>query len=126
MSDAIEATGRNSLGRSGTPALAGFRLAVGLLQGAALWWLYQSVEALMHQQSAQGLLASHASPPPQVLHPAWPATVPELFGPLAMILVMVPVLLLAGAGRMRVRTLVLWVIGATAFLALLGWHGVAA
>ena len=126
MTDAIEATGRNSLGRGGTPALAGFRLAVGLLQGVALWWLYQSVEALMYQQSAQGLLAAHGSPPPEVAHPGWPATIPELFGPLAMILVMVPVLLLAGAGRMRVRTLLVWVVGATAFLALLGWHGVAA
>lgn len=126
MTDAVEATGRNSLGRSGTPALAGFRLAVGLLQGAALWWLYQSVEALMYQQSAEGLLASHRSPPPEVVHPGWPASVPELFGPLAMIFVMVPVLLLAGAGRMRARALILWIIGATAFLALLGWHGVAA
>lgn len=126
MTDAIEATGRNSLGRSGTPALAGFRLAVGLLQGAILWWLYQSVDALMYQQSAQGLLATHRSPPPEIVHPGWPASVPELFGPLAMIFVMVPVLLLAGAGRMRARTLILWVIGATAFLALLGWHGVAA
>lgn len=126
MTDNAEATGRNSLGRAGTPALAGFRLAIGLLQGAALWWLYRSVEALMYQQSAHGLLASHDSPPPEVVHPGWPATVPELFGPLAMILVMVPVLLLAGVGRMRVRTLLFWVIGATAFLALLGWHGVAA
>ncbi len=126
MTDAVEATGRNNLGRNGTPALAGFRLAVGLLQGAALWWLYQSVEALMYQQSAEGLLATHRSPPPEVVLPGWPASVPELFGPLAMIFVMVPVLLLAGAGRMRARTLILWIIGATAFLALLGWHGVTA
>ncbi|MDQ8030072.1 MAG: DUF4153 domain-containing protein [Brevundimonas sp.] len=113
MTDAIEATGRNSLGRSGTPALAGFRLAVGVLQGAALWWLYRSTRSGDYDRAT-------------VEHLSWPANVPELFGPLAMILVMVPVLLLAGAGRMRVRTLVLWIIGATAFLALLGWHGVAA
>ncbi|WP_420478710.1 DUF4153 domain-containing protein [Brevundimonas sp. FT23028] len=112
MSDAIEATGRNSLGRAGTPALAGFRLAVGLLQGAALWWLYRSAEVSDYSQAAEQL--------------NWPANVPELFGPLSMILVMVPVLLLAGAGRMRIRTLVLWALGATVFLALLGWHGVAA
>lgn len=116
MSDAVEATGRNSLGRSGTPALAGFRLAVGLLQGTALWWLYSSAQDTGFVDPAV----------PYRLTVDWPATVPELFGPLAMILVMVPVLLLAGAGRMRVRTLVLWIIGATAFLALLGWHGVAA
>ncbi|HWW12986.1 MAG TPA: DUF4153 domain-containing protein [Brevundimonas sp.] len=108
MTDAIEATGRNSLGRTGSPLLIGVRLAIGLIQGAALWWLYQS--------ASMGTVAqSH-----------WPATVPQLFGPLAMILVMVPVLLLAGAGRMRPRTLLLWALGATAFLALLGWHGVAA
>lgn len=118
MTDATEATGRNSLGRSGTPALAGFRLVIGLLQGAALWWLYWSAESFRWLCE----LADQS----KCLQPRWPATVPELFGPLAMILVMVPVLLLAGAGRMRVRTLVLWALGATAFLALLGWHGVAA
>ncbi|WP_439472409.1 DUF4153 domain-containing protein [Brevundimonas sp.] len=113
MSDAVEATGRNSLGRAGTPALAGFRLAVGLLQGGALWWLYRSAQVHDYSQ-------------PVLEQLSWPATVPELFGPLAMILVMVPVLLLAGAGRMRPLTLALWALGATTFLALLGWHGVAA
>ena len=126
MTDAIEATGRNSLGRSGTPALAVFRLVVALLQGIALWWLYQSAEALLQRHSAEALLASHRSAPPPLPLPGWPATVPELFGPLAMIFFMVPVLLLAGAGRMRPRTLLLWALGATAFLALLGWHGVSA
>jgi hypothetical protein len=126
MTDATEATGRNSLGRSGTPALAGFRLLVGLLQGAALWWLYRSAEALTYRHSTDAWLASHGPNPPEVVPPLWPASVPELFGPLAMVLVMVPVLLLAGAGRMRLRTLLFWIVGATAFLALLGWHGVAA
>ena len=108
MTDAIEATGRNSLGRQSPPALVGFRLGVGLLQGAALWGLYEAA----------------STPAGRAM--TWPATVPELFGPLALILVMVPVLLLAGAGRMRPLTLLLWALGATAFLALLGWHGVAA
>lgn len=116
MSDAIEATGRNSLGRNATPALAGLRLAIGLLQGAALWWLYNSAQDT-------GFVDPMV---PYRLTVDWPATVPELFGALSMILVMVPVLLLAGAGRMRWRTLALWAIGATAFLALLGWHDVAA
>lgn len=102
MIDAVEATGRNSLGRTGSPQVAAVRLVVGLLQGGALWWLYRS-----------------ANPPLQ-----WPATAPELFGPLAMILVMVPVLVLAGVGRMRPVTLLVWILGATAFLALLGWHNV--
>lgn len=110
MTDATEATGRDSLGRTGSPLLAGARLSIGLLQGAALWWLYRSTHGADYD----------------VLARTWPATVPELFGPLAMILVFIPVLLLAGAGRMRPLTLTLWALGATAFLALLGWHGVVA
>ena len=125
MTDATEATGRDSLGRTASPLLVGARLGVGLAQGAALWWLYQSAEPLMLQQSAEALLATHQSPPVAPPSATWPATVPELFGPLAMIFFMVPILVLAGAGRMRPRTLLLWVLGATAFLALLGWHGVA-
>jgi hypothetical protein len=108
MTDATEATGRNSLGRTGSPLLIVFRLAIGLNQGGALWWLFRSTH---------GGFAD-------VLQLSWPATVPELFGPLAMIFVMVPVLLLAGVGRMRWMTLLFWVLGATTFLALLGWHGV--
>lgn len=104
MTDAIEATGRNSLGRTGSPLLIGARLAIGLIQGAALWWLYQTADNAPY---------------------SWPATVPELFGPLALSLVMVPVLMLAGVGRMRPATLLLWGLGAVAFLALLGWHNVA-
>jgi len=110
MTDATEATGRDSLGRTASPLLVGARLGIGLAQGAALWWLYRSTYGAHYD----------------VLERTWPATVPELFGPLAMILVFVPVLLLAGAGRMRPLTLTLWALGATAFLALLGWHGVAA
>ena len=105
MTDALEATGRDSLGRTGSPRLVAARLAIGVAQGAALWWLYRS-----------------ASEPNAMV---WPATRPEVFGPLAMILVMVPVLMLAGVGRMRWTVLLGWVVAATAFLALLGWHGVA-
>ncbi|NJC39757.1 hypothetical protein GGQ87_000015 [Brevundimonas alba] len=105
MTDAIEATGRNSLGRTGSPLLVAARLAIGLLQGGALWWLYRSTRD-------GGAMT-------------WPATQPELFGPLAMILVMVPVLMLAGVGRMRWPVLLGWAVAATAFLALVGWHGVA-
>lgn len=104
MTETAEATGRNSLGRTASPMLAGFRLLTGLLQGTALWWLYRSARGEAME---------------------WPATVPALFGPLAMILFMVPVLLLAGAGRMRRQVLVGWAVAATAFLGLLGWHDVA-
>ena len=105
MSHATDATGRDSLGRAGSSLLVAGRLAVGLAQGGALWWLYRSARI------------------PDALQ--WPATQPEAFGPLAMILVMVPVLLLAGIGRMRWPVLLAWLVAATAFLALLGWHGVA-
>lgn len=116
MTDAIEATGRDSLGRTGSPLLVAARLAIGLAQGAALWWLYRS-----------SMDVGHVDPTiPYRLSVKWPATVPELFGPLALIFVMVPVLLLAGVGRMRLPTLLIWALSATAFLALLGWHGVAA
>ncbi len=110
MTDAMEATGRDSLGRTGSPLLVAARLAIGLAQGGALWWLYGSTH--------RGFLTGPAGF-------TWPATVPEVFGPLSMILVMVPVLLLAGAGRMRLPVLLGWAVVATAFLALLGWHGVA-
>ncbi|KQW80724.1 DUF4153 domain-containing protein [Brevundimonas sp. Root1279] len=118
MTDASEATGRNSLGRTGSPLLVVFRLAIGLAQGTALWWLYRSAEA--YSRLCDSTLPGACGP-----GPTWPATVPELFGPLALILVMIPVLLLAGAGRMRWPVLLAWALAATAFLALLGWHSVA-
>lgn len=116
MTDTTEATGRDSLGRIGSPLLVVARLALGLAQGAALWWLYRSAAAF-------GTVCETAETCARNLH--WPATQPEVFGPLAMILVMVPVLMLAGVGRMRWPVLLGWAIAATAFLALLGWHGVA-
>jgi hypothetical protein len=115
MTDAIEATGRDSLGRTGSPLLVAVRLAIGLGQGAALWWLYRSAALF-------GRVCETAETCARDLH--WPATQPEVFGPLAMILVMVPVLMLAGVGRMRWPVLLGWAVAATAFLALLGWHGV--
>ncbi len=116
MTDTTDATGRDSLGRTGSPVLVGARLVIGLAQGAALWWLYRA--------AATGELCG-STRQGDCLEVSWPATVPELFGPLALILVMVPILLLAGVGRMRPATLLFWAVAATAFLALLGWHGVA-
>lgn len=104
MTETTEATGRSSLGRTSSPRLVGIRLLIGLLQGTALWWLYRATRGEAME---------------------WPATVPALFGPLSMILVMVPVLLLAGAGRMRWQVLLGWSLAATAFLGLLGWYDVA-
>jgi hypothetical protein len=104
MTDASEATGRDSLSGPRSPILAPLRLAIGLTQGVALWWLYNAADTASHQ---------------------WPATVPALFAPLLLIAAFVPVLLLAGVGRMRMTTLAGWALGAVAFLVLLGWHEVA-
>lgn len=104
MSQTTDATGRDSLREARSPLLGPARLAIGLIQGVALWWLWQSADA-------------------EPL--AWPATQPQLFGPLGLVLAFVPVVLLAGVGRMRLRTLAIWSIAATAVLALLGWHDIA-
>jgi Domain of unknown function (DUF4153) len=103
MTDAVEATGRDSLGRSASPLLAPVRLAIGLFQGLALWWLHSTTDVPLN----------------------WPATQPQVFGPLALILAFIPVLLLAGVGRMRWTTLAAWIAVASGLLALMGWHDVA-
>lgn len=107
-----EATGRDSLGRAASPLLFPIRLAIGAVQGLALWWLYKATET--------GPYVDDMVPPR-----AWPASEPALFAPLVLVFLFVPVLLLAGVGRMRPRTLVLWAVAATTVLALLGWHDVA-
>lgn len=109
MSDAVEATDRSGLSREGQPLLGPIRLAIGLSQGLALWAL---------ERSAGSGPAAHRDL-------AWPATVPELYLPLVLIAAFVPVLLLAGVGRMRTVTLAIWVTVAAALLALMGWHEVA-
>jgi len=112
----LEATGRDSLGRATSPLLFPIRLAIAAVQGLALWWLYRSISALGWICDNDPALC------PEV---TWPGTVPELFAPLLLIFIFVPVLLQAGVGRMRPRTLALWAIAATAVLGLLGWHDVA-
>lgn len=112
-----EATGRDSLGRAASPLLFLIRLAIAAVQGLALWWLYRSISAL-------GMVCNTGA---EVCAPGtrWPGTVPELFAPLLLIFFFVPVLLQAGVGHMRVRTLTIWTIAVAAILTLLGWHDVA-
>ncbi|MFT4956001.1 MAG: hypothetical protein ACI8U3_002400 [Brevundimonas sp.] len=81
--------------------LGWIRLAIGLIQGAALLGLYLAIE-----------------------HRSWPATVPGLFAPLVLIFAWLPVVLLGAVGRMRLRTLVIWGLTAAALLALMGWWSV--
>lgn len=79
------------------------RLAIGLVQGLALWGLHRAADGVLQ----------------------WPATTPQLFLPLLLICLFIPILLMAGIGRMRRRTLALWAAVAAAGLAVMGWHEVA-
>jgi hypothetical protein len=106
-----DSTGRDSLGRAAGPLLFPIRLIIAVIQGAALWWLFRSAN------SAPFYLEQATR--------SWPASQPMMFAPLALVFFFVPVLLLAGVGRMRPRTLAIWTLAAAAVLALLGWHDVA-
>jgi hypothetical protein len=77
------------------------RLVIGLIQGVVLWSLVRADETN-----------------------AWPSTVPELFGPVCLVAILVPVVLLAGVGRLRIQTLVVWGVVAALLTALLAFHDV--
>jgi hypothetical protein len=101
------ASGRSGLAREGDRrATAAVRLAVGLIQGVALWWLTRSW-------------------PNEYRHPpVWPATDPWLFGCLFVVFAFLPVVLLAGVGRLRPVTLIVWGGIAGAVLAALAFHDI--
>ena len=99
----LEAMGRDSLGRDAAPWLGPVRLTIGLLQGLGLFWLHRASDGAA----------------------TWPATQPLLFGPLLLVIGFLPVMLLAGVGRLRLTTLVIWAVVAGAVLALLGLHDIA-
>jgi hypothetical protein len=82
-----------------TLALA--RALIGLTQGTALYLLYQAYEAK-----------------------AWPATDGLLFAPLLAIAVFVPLIVVAGLGNLRPRSLALWTVAATALCAGLAWYDI--
>lgn len=105
MTDADQ-TGRAHL--DSRKGLAFIRLAIGLVQGAALYGLYRPAD------------------PGAADAVSWPATRPELFASLLLVALFLPVMLLAAVGRLRLRTLAIWTLGAAAGLALLAWHDVAA
>ena len=102
MTDA-DTTTRASMA-SGHHSLILPRLLIGLFQGFALYGLFLSI-------SDEPLL--------------WPATQPEIFGPLALVSLYLPVVLLGGLGRLKLRSLVIWGVVACALLAFLGWYDVA-
>jgi hypothetical protein len=100
-------TGRNALGRDQARWIGPARLAIGLGWGLALWWLLRSAD----------VGGDHAR--------VWPASQPAVFGPLLLVFAYVPVLKLAGIGRLRWPTYVGWMVAASIVLALFGWHDVA-
>ena len=84
---------QNASGAS--PRIGLIRLAIGLLQGLAIYGLYRSVQD------------AHT----------WPATQPTLFAILAFLAALAPPIKLAGWGAMRLRTLVIWGIVAVVVIA---------
>ncbi|WP_122464545.1 DUF4153 domain-containing protein [Brevundimonas lutea] len=75
-----------------------FRLAVGLAQGAMVWWLIRSASG------GRAFMPADAAPPTL----AWPASQPVLYAALLLATVMAPIVLLGAAGRMRWRWLAVW------------------
>ena len=68
MTDTIETTDRSTLSRDGQSLLAPIRLAVGVLQGLALWAI---------ERSSGSSEFDHLSHPVR----SWPATVPSFMRP---------------------------------------------
>ena len=56
--------------------LGALRLAIGFVQGLALLWLHRASDGVAE----------------------WPATQPSLFGPLLLVVALLPIMLLAGVG----------------------------
>ncbi|MEA1650670.1 DUF4153 domain-containing protein [Nitrospirillum sp. BR 11164] len=96
--DGTVATTAQTAGRP--PDVFVTRLVVALVQAAGLY-----------------LLAEAATKPL-----AWPATIPTLFTPLAMVLSLIPLLALLGVGQIARRPLLIWILVATVIVAGLGYH----
>ncbi|MDQ2990172.1 MAG: DUF4153 domain-containing protein [Pseudomonadota bacterium] len=79
------------------PEVGARRLLIGLLQGALLYGMYRAAQ-------------DHT----------WPASVPMLFIPLLMVLVMAPVLLMSSLGHMAGRRVAQWIGVSVAVIAVLG------
>ncbi len=81
------------------PAVAIFRVVLGLAQGLALYLLYRASD-----------------------HHTWPAMQPEIFAPLLMVALLIPIGISQAAGRMNRVTLILWAIAATLLAAAFAWY----
>lgn len=100
----ITGAARDDLGRTGDRRRALARLAIGLVQGVVLYLLFRTTEGESQ---------------------TWSARHPELFGPMLLVALFLPLVLLAGVGRLRLTTLAIWTGIAGAALAGLAWHDVA-
>jgi hypothetical protein len=83
------------------PHLAWTRAAVGLAQGASLYLLFDAKTVRV-----------------------WPATEPPVFAALLMVTVFIPVIVIAGLGHLRARTLAVWALAAAAICAGLALHDI--
>ncbi len=117
MTETTEATGRDSLGGATSRILGPIRLGIGLVQGLGLFWLHRSAEARWWLCDAVDESRCRQA--------IWPATEPLLFGPLLLVIAFLPLVLLAGVGRLRPLTLTIWTVVAGVALALLGLHDIA-
>lgn len=84
-----------------TPRIALVRLALGLGQGLALYFLYHATQSQ-----------------------TWPATEPLLFAPLLLVFAYIPLLVISGLGHLSRLTLWRWVLLATLVLAGLGYYDI--
>ena len=84
-----------------SPNVGALRLAIGLVQGLVLYLLYQAVKGQ-----------------------AWPATEPLLLGPLLLVWLIVPVILISSLGALDRRRLLIWIPASAAILAALGLYDV--
>lgn len=86
---------------SGAPSLhtSQCRLLIGLIQGLLLYGLYQSDKLKV-----------------------WPASHPQVFAPLLLLAVFVPLLAISGWGRLSRRGLSQWLLVATVLVGSLGWY----
>ena len=102
MATTSDPSGRNGLSEGGWRVTGTARIAIGLIQGLVLAWLIHSIDETK----------------------AWPATQPLVFGPLFLVAAYLPAALLAGTGRLRLMTLVIWGVVAAAMLVVLGLSNV--
>jgi hypothetical protein len=82
-----------------SPAITTVRVAVALVQGAALHWLYWLSERYV-----------------------WPATDVHVFVPLVLVAIFVPPILVAGIGHLRPPALLIWGTAAAILCAGLGFY----